>query len=166
MQSKLNFLPLIVIIFSCSFCKNKVQTSIQEAPVVSATDEILKLHNLQRDYHFNKKVNEFVDLLTDDHISVSRGIISHTTKEANKARFTSYFASVEFQKWNDIEPPIIKFSEDSTLAYTIVHKQVELTTKDSTGIDIKESVEYAWMAIYRRTDNGWKIECVVSTDKG
>ena len=166
MQSKFLFPSLILILLLCSYCKQKDQSSSRVNSAVSASAEILKLHQLQRDYHFNKNVNDFVGILSDDYINVSEGVINHPTTEANTARFTSYFSSVDFQKWDDIEPPIIRFSEDSTLAYTIVHKQVELTTKDSTGTEVKESVEYAWLAIYRRVGDGWKIECAVSTDKG
>lgn len=166
MQSKLHFLALIIIILSCSFCKNHDPSSSNSTPPVYAKAEILKLHHLQRDYHFNKNVNDFVDLLSNDYIAVNRGVISHPSKETNTARFSQYFSSVEFEKWDDIDQPIIRFSQDSTLAYTIVHKQVDVTAKDSTGTETKESVEYAWIAIYRRMGDGWKIECSVSTNKG
>lgn len=164
MQSKFLILSWILIFSFCS-CKQEYRNSGQDTQKDSAIAEIMKLHRLQRDYHFNKNADDFVEILSDDYISVNRGEISHPSKAANTERFSHYFSSVEFQKWDDIEPPIIKFSQDSTLAYTIVHKQVELTSKDSTGTAEMEKVEYAWLAIYRKSDDGWKIECSVSTNK-
>lgn len=79
--------------------------------------------------------------------------------------FSGYFHSVTFQKWDDLTDPIIHFSDDGSLAYTIVHKEVVLDTQDETGDTITERIEYAWGAIYRDTEEGWKIESVASTNK-
>ncbi len=72
---------------------------------------------------------------------------------------------MEFIKWDDIAEPIIKFSNDHTLAYVIVQKQVILETKDSTGKTAIDTTNFAWTSIYRKQQNEWKLECNISTNK-
>ncbi len=130
-----------------------------------ATSEILKLHNLQRDYHFGKDSTAFANQLSNNFISVNKGIISQPEKRETISRYNNYFSSVEFVKWDDVEEPIIRFSEDGTLAYTIVDKIVTVTYKDEAGETVEGETHFAWTAIYKKYGNEWKIDCVTSTNK-
>jgi hypothetical protein len=127
--------------------------------------KILKLHNAQRDYHFNKDSIAFANQFSDNFISVNKGIISSPKKEETISRYNGYFSSVEFIKWDDVSDPIIKFSDDGSMAYTIVDKIVTLTYKDKTGNTVQGNTHFAWTAIYRKYGDQWKIECVTSTEK-
>jgi hypothetical protein len=51
------------------------------------------------------------------------------------------------------------------MAYTVVHKNVVVTTMDEQGQSQNDSTEFAWVAIYRQYPDGWKIECVASTER-
>lgn len=126
---------------------------------------ILKLHNLQRDYHFNKDSISFANQFSENFISVNKGIISRPNKNETISRYNSYFSSVEFVEWDDVSAPIINFSEDGTLAYTIVDKIVKITYKDEMGETIEGETHFAWTAIYKKYGNDWKIDCVTSTQK-
>ena len=129
------------------------------------TEKILELHHAQRDYHFGKDSISFANQMTDDFISVNRGEISFPKKSENIARYNSYFSAVEFIKWDDVSPPIIKFSEDGKLAYTIVDKIVQLSYEGEDGEKIEDETHFAWTAIYRKVGEEWKIESVTSTNK-
>ena len=126
--------------------------------------KILELHHLQRDYHFNKDSVAFVNQQTDDLISVNRGEITFPKKSETLSRYHSYFSSVEFKKWDDVSEPIIKFSEDGKLAYTIVDKIVKIEFEDENGEISESETHFAWTAIYRKIDDEWKIESVTSTN--
>ena len=125
-------------------------------------NQILDLHESQRDIHFEKRVDNFADLLSEQHVSVNRGEIKQPSKDELKTRFTNYFNSVEFVKWDDLRPPTIRFSEDSTIAYTVVEKEVIVRPIDSTRLD---TTIFSWVAIYKRSQGEWKIDCVASTNK-
>ena len=127
--------------------------------------EIMKMHEAQREYHFQKMSEEFAGQLTDDFISVNRGELSQQSFEEHKARYDRYFASVEFEKWDDTEKPIIRFSDDHSLAYTIVQKDVIVRYPDDNGTILRDRVHFAWLAVYRiQKDGNWKIESVASTN--
>lgn len=143
--------------------------SCNEANVFSLDEEkekILQLHHAQRAYHFSKDSIAFANQLSDNFISVSKGKIRRPTKAETISRYHGYFSSVEFTKWDDVSEPIIQFSDDGRMAYTIVDKIVALSYPDENGNPIAEETHFAWTAIYRKYGDEWKIDCVTSTEEG
>ena len=142
--------------------------SYQEKPVFNEAAEkekILALHHAQRDYHFGKDSVAFAKQLSDQFISVNRGFISQLTFEENLKRYNGYFSTVEFLKWDDLADPIIRFSDDGSIAYTIVDKEVKITYESESGEQKEETTHYSWVSIYRKYPDGWKIDCVASTNE-
>lgn len=133
--------------------------------IETETQAILAAHHQTRDYHFNKDSIAFANQLSENFISVNRGKITSPTKESNVSRYNRYFSSVEFVKWDDVSDPIIRFSDDGSLAYTIVDKIVEVSYEDENGKTQNSSTHYAWTAIYKKYDGVWKTDCVTSTER-
>ena len=102
------FLGMLCLLTSCS--NKKV---FDEA---EALKEIYVLHNAQRKYHFEKDSVSFVNQLSEDYVEVKNGIVSRPKLEDKLSRYHSYFSQVEFLKWDDLQEPIIRFSEDGSLA--------------------------------------------------
>lgn len=152
---KLFVISAVLISISC----DKPKFDIEQARL-----EILELHHIQRQYHFEKQSEDFAKLLSENHISVNKGKISQPTFEENKTRFGKYFESVEFEKWDDIDEPIIRFSDDGTLAYTIVTKDVIVNYQTSDSTLVKEQTIFTWVAIYKKYNDQWKVDCVASTN--
>ena len=127
--------------------------------------EIMRIDGMQRTYHFQKMAEEFARQLSEDHISVNRGRITSLSFDENVVRLNKYFEVVDFVKWDDLAPPQIRFSDDLSLAYTIVDKEVVVTYQDDSGEELTELTHFAWVAIYRRSGDTWTIECVASTNE-
>ena len=151
---------LFISILTILSCNSKPNIDFEKA-----TQEILELHNRQRDFHFQKMAPEFANLLSENHISVNRGAVNTPTIEENTTRFQNYFDSVEFVKWDDIKPPVIRFSDDGSMAYTVVEKEVVVKYKNEESQEILETTIFAWVAIYKKYGSEWKIDCVASTNK-
>ena len=150
-------LLLFVLIISCTVD----QTNPDDRALLE------HLHQQQRNAHLSKNAKMMVDQFTEDFISVNRGKIDSVyIRSEDSLRIQTYFNNVSFKKWDDVTPPKVRFSDDGSLAYTIVDKLVVLETIDSTGRKMEESTRFAWVAIFRKQDSGaWKIECVVSTNQ-
>lgn len=147
-----------ILFFSCSYPDNKL--------VEEDRNRILALHEGQRAAHFGKDPKAMTNQFASNLISVNHGRISKADLQKDAERFQSYFDAVEFKKWDDVKPPEVRFSDDHTLAYTIVDKVVVLETKDSVGNTIEETTHYAWVSIYRKqADGNWKLECIASTNE-
>ena len=162
---KSNSLLSIVIFLVALGCVNNEQTASSQEVEAEATRQILALHELQKTDHFEKKAEEFVALLSDDYISVDGGTVSGIDRQAYIDRFQNYFDSVEFEKWDDIDPPIIRFSDDFSMAYTIVNKEVIVKYEEEDGTLQRDKTIFSWVAIYRKHQGEWKIDCVASTNK-
>ena len=126
---------------------------------------ILTMLQTERKAHFDRNVELFMSEFADSMISVNRGEVSTPTKEKNKERIGKYFGTVQFIKWDDTAEPIIRFSDDGSLAYAIVQKDVIVTHPDSTGKSLNDTTHYAWSSIYRKYNGEWKVECNISTNK-
>ncbi len=158
------FLKRITLSVSCLL----LTWGCQEATKVDLEVEkakILALHHAQRNYHFEKDSLSFADQMSEQFISVNRGIISRPSREDLLARYNGYFSSVDFVKWDDVAEPIIRFSDDGSMAYTIVDKIVAVTYKNETGETVVGETHFAWTTIYRKYDDQWKIDVVTSTNK-
>lgn len=125
---------------------------------------IVALLDMERKAHFEKNASLFMSEFSDSMISVNRGTVMSANKDQTRKRIQKYFNSVNFIKWDDVTPPKISFSTDGTMAYAIVQKQVIIQLRDSLTTSL-DTTDFAWVAIYRKTGNEWKIECNVSTNK-
>ena len=146
-----------LVLFSCA--------NTPEGPTEADKAAVLKLHNDQRDFHFNKDSVTFsTQFAFGDFLSVNRGEITSPSREETMARHHHYYSTVEFLKWDDVTDPVIRFSDDGSLAYTVVDKIVILKPIDQPEAQ-PDTTYYAWTTIYRKHDKDWKIECVTSTNK-
>ena len=128
-------------------------------------EDLVRLLAQERKAHFDKDIDLFISSFADTVVSVYGGEVDLNTPEDNKARFGPYFKSVEFIKWDDIEAPRIDISEDGSMAYAAIKKQIVLTYPDTLGNPLIDSAQYAWVSIYRKIDGTWKVVCNASTSK-
>lgn len=158
MKSLITLFSILFILVACN----------EKTPPIDLEKEkqaILKLHNAQRDYHFNKNAQDFTNQLSDSYISVNKGVISSPSKKDNFKRFNNYFSSVEFEEWDDVSEPLIRISEDGKMAYTVVDKLVVVSYEGEDGKTVEGTTHFAWTAIYRKYGDEWKIDCVTSTNQ-
>jgi hypothetical protein len=160
--SKITTLGVAIILLLVWACAPKSNGSVEEDIA-----QLMKIHNDQRVAHFEKKPEILLQQGAAKAISVNKGKIDSTaTPESSMARWSNYFNSVEFRKWDDVNAPVIRFSADRSLAYMIVDKEVIVEGLDETGKKVEETVRYAWVNILRKQSDGqWKSECIISTNQ-
>ncbi|MGZ5191020.1 MAG: nuclear transport factor 2 family protein [Flavisolibacter sp.] len=146
---------LIISVISCSPRRNPDQEKTS----------ILDLLEREREAHFEKNAQLFMSVFSDSMISVNRGEVSQINKEQTRKRIEGYFNQVEFIKWDDTVPPKISFSNDASLAYALVQKKVIVRLQDDTKKVSFDTTDFAWVSIYRKSGNEWKLECNISTNK-
>ena len=135
------------------------------APVQSeSVNELLRLHYRDRASHFNGDARPIFAAFADEYFSIGNGRVRTPDREAGMKRLQAYFDASTFLEWDDITPPIIRVSDDGTLAYAIVHKKVRLLSKDDSGKEREETEVFAWVATYRKIEGKWKVTMVASTN--
>ncbi|HKI79126.1 MAG TPA: hypothetical protein VKA26_11345 [Ignavibacteriaceae bacterium] len=148
---------ITILFLSCSSIKKFDETVEKQ--------KIMKLHNFQQEYHLKNMPEKFVSLFSKSFVSVNKGKISSPSYSESLKRFKNYFNSVEFVKWDDIKPPVIRFSDDGSMAYSIVNKEVILRDKNNKERNTEEKTIFSWVTIYKKYGNDWKIDCVASTNE-
>jgi len=127
--------------------------------------ELLRLHDLARTAHLDKRPDLMVASFADTLLDISGGLVSPRTRAQNRARFQRYFERVSFQQWDDIAPPRIRISPDGQMAYVVVQKSVRLTTQAGAGAPEAEHTVFAWVEIYEKRAGRWTLMAVASTDR-
>ncbi len=127
--------------------------------------ELLRLHQLARTAHLEKRADRMVASFDDSVRFVAGGEVTVTSPSEHQARLQAYFDRSTFQAWDDIAPPILRISPDGRMAYKIVQKRVRLTAPDSTGRPVPEDVVYAWIEMFEKPDDRWILMAIASTDR-
>lgn len=155
---KTTCLSLLLMSLLLSGCRNS------RPDLTTEREEILELHRAQREYHFGGNAEAFAGQLSDDFISINGGEVTKPTRKEFKDRFQSYFSTVDFIRWDDIREPVVRFSDDGSLAYTVVQKEVVTRHENEEGNLVEERTRFAWTAVYRKTAGEWRIEHVASAN--
>lgn len=117
--------------------------------------EILELHRKNIEAHLNKDIEFFVQNLSDDFMSVSGGEIDFPTKEDIRSNFSSYLNSTEFSQYADLREPIVGFSKDGSVAWSVV--QVRVAGKQTADDGTEKDMDFtcAWITLYQREGDRW-----------
>ena len=97
------------------------------------TQEIKKLLDQSRKAHFEGDPDLLVSNSADSIISVNAGKVSISTPAKVKESMSDYLKNTHFIKWDDEMEPIIRFSEDKSMAYAIVRKLVIIKDKKAAS---------------------------------
>ena len=145
-----NFMKIIIALF--------VLTSIncQRTPDFEALRlEILELHQSTIDAHWNKDVDFFVKDLADDFFSVQNGEIQRPPKGEIKIKMSDYLDHTAFTEYRDLQEPIIGFSKDGSVAWSIVQVKVAGKRMMENGTERELDFTCAWITLYERQEDKW-----------
>lgn len=147
---------LALFITSCS--SNKANLAGEEKAITALLEQ-------ERKAHFERNADLFAGEFSDSMISVNRGVVKRTPPDTMRKSIQKYFGAVSFIKWDDLAKPIIRFSNDGSMAYAIVQKEVIVSYPDTSGGIFYDTSVYAWTSIYRKEAGAWKVEANTSTNK-
>ncbi|MFT3910976.1 MAG: nuclear transport factor 2 family protein [Ferruginibacter sp.] len=149
------FLILVSFLAACHSSNNAVDIEAEKKA-------ILAIHEDQRKAHIGKDISLLLRDSSTDYIEVNRGLIKKPTYAENYKRFKSYFDEVDFVKWDDASPPVISFSDDATMATSVVDKLV--ITRHRAGNNQLDTTHYAWLAVFKKINGKWQLHRMGSTN--
>ncbi len=153
MKTALFLFILLIINPGCNSTEQKSFNSLIELNLVLESE---------RNAHLNKDVDLMLSNMADTLFDINRGSVRRLSIEDNRKRFTEYFNSVKFIKWENVTDPIFYFSNDSSVANVVLQKQV--IVKDLSN-NIIDTTNFAWTATYKNINNHWKLFVITSTLK-
>lgn len=131
----------------------------------SETKKILALDAEARAFHFNRNAKGLVATFSEDFLSINRGKIELPAAADSYKKFDNYFKSVTFVKWDNNKEPIIRFSDDASVAYAAIDKTVVLKLTDENGKEVMDTTNFAWLSVYKKVKDRWMLDCITSTTK-
>ena len=152
-------LTLILLVVACATCAS-AQSS---ADLEMEKAELLRLHQSSREAHFKTDVDALLQNSPEEMISVSRGKISRPSKEDARKMFTGYFRDAKYYEWDDVEEPIVRVSNDASMAWMITRTKVRRVQRKADGAEQEEKFIYAGIMTYEKRDGRWVRVANVST---
>ncbi|HUR31626.1 MAG TPA: hypothetical protein VMZ69_09345 [Saprospiraceae bacterium] len=149
----------IILLISCLGCTKKNTLPDLEAE----KESLMLLQNEQRQAHMEKNVELLLDEDYDDYLEVNRGFVRKPTRAESTKRFQSYFDAVDFIKWDDVAPPVFSFSDDGTMATSVVDKIV-ITKLKEEGNRL-DTAHFAWLVVYKKENDKWHMHRMGSTNR-
>src|SRR3954454_20105386 len=125
--------------------------------------ELLRIHKSDRAAHFQTDVDRLLENSPEEFISVGRGKINRSSKEDAHKMFTGYFRDAKYYEWDDVEEPIIRISNDASMAWMITRTRVRRVQKKPDGVEQEEKFVYAGIMTYEKRDGRWVRVANVST---
>jgi len=117
--------------------------------------EIFELHKQAIKAHLNKDVDFLVHNISENYVSVSKGEIRKPSKDEIKSQFSDYLNNTTFVEYGDLQEPIIEFSDDGSVAWSIVRVKVAGLRTMNDGTEREFDFICAWITLYRRQNDRW-----------
>ena len=155
-----NFMKIILVLLSLTFIE------CQSSPDFEALrSEILDLHKALIDAHWNKDIDFFTKGISEDYFSVGNGEIRNQTREEITTQVADYLNNTTFTEYRDLREPIIGFSKDGSMAWSIVQVKVAGRRTMDDGSEKDLDFTCAWITLYERRGDTWIRLGEVSTFK-
>ena len=136
-------------------------TSDKKFDVEKEKTILLKLDAQMRENHFSKNARGMSEGFSPDFIELNRGKMGHRSEEQAFERFEKYFNSVDFIKWDNNQDPVVRFSDDGSVAYMMVDKEVIVKQLEDGVID---TTVFTWMSVFKKVNGKWILDAVASTN--
>src|SRR5438045_7476044 len=127
--------------------------------------ELLRIHKSDREAHFKTDVDALLANSPEEFISVGRGKINRSSKDDARKMFTGYFRDAKYYEWDDVEEPIVRISNDASMAWMITRTRVRRVQKKPDGAEQEEKFVYAGIMTYGKRDSRWVRVADVSTSE-
>jgi len=139
-----------------AFASAAVLICCRQTPDFEALErQILELHRQTIDAHWKKDAGFFTNHMADDYFAVQNGEIRRPAKAEIAAEYEHYLTTTTFKEYRDLRPPIVGFSKDGSIAWSIVQAKVAGRDRDESGAEKEFDLTWAWITLYGRKDGRW-----------
>jgi hypothetical protein len=126
-------------------------------------ESLLAILESDRQAHLETDAQRLVSNLADTLIDVADGEIERESRGDVEKSFASYLEGAEYHAWDDVVPPIVRMSDDLSMAWVARKVRVERDEPDGQGGMRRTRFTAAWIATYEKRASAWKMTAVAST---
>ena len=126
-----------------------------QSPQEALIAEIADYHRRSIEAHLSNRPEALIDDLHDDFVRVSWGEIQHPSRDELREMFTAYLGSTEFSHYELLSEPVIRISEDGSMAWSAAETRVAGRRTMPDGTEAGFDSIWAWINVYERRDGRW-----------
>lgn len=116
--------------------------------------ELLAMHNQVLEAHRQNNVEMWNSLEAETLTVASGGMLTEVSLKDRLPSRRSYLRTTKFETYEDVRPPIIRVSDDGTLAWLFA--QVEIKgERELGGKTVPFHDVWAWVELYERRNGKW-----------
>jgi hypothetical protein len=119
---------------------------------------LLEAHRAGIRAHIELNANALADRVVTEMISASAGKISRRSREDIRKMFTQYFEGATYHEYVDLEPPVVRISDDGSMAWMLTRLRVRRSQNGQ-----ESGFVYAGMMTYEKRDGRWVAVANAST---
>lgn len=160
-RSFYRLLLLLLCIILMPGCKNS--EGKRKVDLAEEEKALFLSHVKDRQAHFDRDAEALLVNSVDSFIYVRDGKVSTSLKADRIKGMSNVLKDAEYIKWDNMESPVIRISDDGSMAWVITRLEVERMKKDSTGKQNRERFVYAGIMTYKKLEDQWVKEANVST---
>ena len=131
----------------------KLPLDVPAPPPVDLEKEklaLLEVHRAGIRNHIELNANGLAEGVADQMISASAGKINRSSREDVRKMFTEYFNCATYHEYVDLEPPIVRVSDDGSMAWVLTRVRARRTQNGQ-----ESSFVYAGMMAYEKRNGKW-----------
>jgi hypothetical protein len=112
------------------------------------------MHEQVLEAHRQNNVEMWNSLEADTLTVASRGMLMQISLKDRLPNRRSYLQTTKFEKYEDLRPPIIKVSDDGSLAWLFAQVEVK-GERELGGKTVPFHDVWAWVELYERRNGKW-----------
>ena len=86
-----------------------------------------------------------------------RAAATQSGKEKKDTMREPYLASTSFRTYRDLRSPVIRVSDDGSLGWLIAEVEVQGTQIGEEGVETPVDAVWAWIELYQRDGEDWRL---------
>jgi len=114
--------------------------------------------------HRDRDAAAWTALEADTVTVANRGEVFLSGREERLAQRTRYLGATRFSVYRDIAPPIVRVSEDGSMAWLMANVEVIAHPDTAGAVDSTHTI-WAWIELYERREDRWLMVGNVSNER-
>lgn len=125
-------------------------------------NELREMHTQLIQAHLEGDVALWMSMEADSYVSVNRGQVTFPGLDERRERRAAYLKHATFSIYRDLRELIVRISDDGSLGWLIAEVEVQGTMPDEEGGRSTFHDIWAWIELYEKTEEGWRLTGNVS----
>lgn len=120
-------------------------------------EQLRSLHTSIIQAHLENRLDDWMSIEATDYVSANGGRVSFPSLQERRVSRAAYLEGATFTRYRDLRDPVVRVSEDGSLGWLVAEVEVAGTLKQDDGSAEAFEQVWAWIELYARTPDGWKL---------